>query len=199
MVEGSIGSRSGPGHSSGGFSSHGSSFGSSMNQYGSSYHHSGGYPIGGGRRVGGPPMLFAVLLAGKSDKTKKQLTIVGIIIALLGAISLIYGFTNFFSMGMTAILFTAAGWLMILGGGALVYACQLRRISSYIATETAPAVTTATHAVGEGFMGGVNQAGGIQINTTATQTKEIVKVKCPHCGYLDSEEAVFCSKCGNKI
>ena len=27
----------------------------------------------------------------------------------------------------------------------------------------------------------------------------VIKVRCPHCGYLESEDAVYCSKCGKSM
>ena len=27
----------------------------------------------------------------------------------------------------------------------------------------------------------------------------IIKVRCPHCGYLESEDAIYCSKCGKNM
>ena len=27
----------------------------------------------------------------------------------------------------------------------------------------------------------------------------IIKVRCPHCGYLESEDALYCSKCGKSM
>ena len=96
--------------------------------------------------------------------------------------------------------FFPLGGMLIMVGLVMIYYSQLRRITSYMATETAPAVTTTTHAAGDGLMTGINEAGGIKINmANQGATKEIIKVKCPHCGYLESEDAEFCSKCGNKI
>ena len=30
-------------------------------------------------------------------------------------------------------------------------------------------------------------------------TKGSIKIRCPHCGYLESEDALFCSKCGRRL
>jgi len=34
---------------------------------------------------------------------------------------------------------------------------------------------------------------------TQSIRSEIIKIKCPNCGYLENEDAKFCSKCGKKI
>jgi len=208
LLEDSIGGHSGIGSSYSGFSTSRSAFSGSQSPFRSTTNQYGYSPFGGTRgRAGGPPMLFAALLAGRSEKTKKRLTIVGIIMVIGGLLCAAYGFISFtinmtsfnFNQQMIYAILFPLGFFVFVIGLMLVYYCQLRRITSYIATETAPAVTTVTHAAGEGIMGGINEAGGIQINTTGAPQKEVIKIKCPHCGYLESEDATFCSKCGNKI
>lgn len=41
----------------------------------------------------------------------------------------------------------------------------------------------------------------ININHTGNGSggNTIIKVRCPHCGYLESEDAVYCSKCGKSM
>lgn len=84
---------------------------------------------------------------------------------------------------------------MIIPGLGLIYISQFRKVASYIATEASPAIETGSHAFGKGMGTGLKEAG---IGTSNTP-KEVIKIKCPHCGYLESEDAEFCSKCGKKI
>lgn len=41
----------------------------------------------------------------------------------------------------------------------------------------------------------------ININHTGngSEGNTVIKVRCPHCGYLESEDAVYCSKCGRSM
>ncbi len=41
----------------------------------------------------------------------------------------------------------------------------------------------------------------INVNHTGNNNSDntIIKVRCPHCGYLESEDAVYCSKCGRSM
>lgn len=41
----------------------------------------------------------------------------------------------------------------------------------------------------------------INVNHTGNGSggNTIIKVRCPHCGYLESEDAVYCSKCGKSM
>lgn len=105
-----------------------------------------------------------------------------------------------FQTGNARIFFFPFGLMMVMVGAVMLYYSQLRRATSYIAAETAPAVTITTHAAGQGLMTGITDAGGIKINTVGSDaTTEIIKIKCRHCGYHESIDAEFCSNCGNKI
>ena len=147
-------------------------------------------------------------------RSKKYMLILGIIFLIVGIVVILLGLTQFagifgtlggssfddMAQGashgfLSIIMFFLGGVLLIIGIG-LIYVSQIRRVTSYVATEASPAITTATHAVGKGVASGINEAGGINM---ASQTKEVVKVKCPHCGYLESEDATFCSKCGKNL
>lgn len=41
----------------------------------------------------------------------------------------------------------------------------------------------------------------ININHTGngSEGNTVIKVRCPHCGYLESEDALYCSKCGKSM
>jgi len=92
---------------------------------------------------------------------------------------------------MNSMLMFGAGGFMAVIGFALVGASLTRPVSKYYATEMDPALKIAAQSIGEGL----KESGAFE----SKQQKEIIKIKCPHCGYLESEDADFCSKCGKKI
>jgi len=119
---------------------------------------------------------------------KIVLRAIGIPLLIIGIIFVIIGFTSFSSSGF--MLFGLGGFLTVIGFG-LVSFSIVRPMSKYYATEASPAIEIAGESIGEGLKkSGFN---------TAQEQKQIIKVKCPHCGYLESEDAEFCSKCGKKI
>jgi hypothetical protein len=81
--------------------------------------------------------------------------------------------------------------LLGIGGFALRFG-MIRPVSSFIATEAAPAIQTAAAALG----GGLRQVG---FGAPAAPPAPEVRVKCRNCGYLETEDAEFCSKCGQRM
>ena len=57
-------------------------------------------------------------------------------------------------------------------------------------------ICVATEAAGEGIAKGINKGGGIKVSSSST---EKIMIKCRECGYLESIDAEFCSKCGKKM
>ena len=112
---------------------------------------------------------------------------VGLPLFVIGIILVIYSFVSF-SFGNMA-LFAVGGFMMVIGFGLLSFSL-VRPISKYYATEGSPAIKIASKSFGDGL-----KESGVLSNTK----KEIIKIKCPHCSYLESEDAEFCSKCGKKI
>ena len=152
-------------------------------------------------------------MSKKYSGVKKGMLIGGIILLIFGIILLIYGFLGFAgvhgssgegfdgineraSQGFSSIFSIAGGGFLTMIGLALIYISQIRRVTKYVATETAPAVTTVTEAAGEGIAKGINKSGGIKVSSQST---EKIMIKCRECGYLESIDAEFCSKCGKKI
>lgn len=81
------------------------------------------------------------------------------------------------------------GGMACLGLGAFLLRLGFLRLGAEIlATETAPAVEHSAGAVGRGL-----RAGGLG------QAVEVVKVKCRKCGFLESQDARFCSSCGKAV
>lgn len=68
----------------------------------------------------------------------------------------------------------------------------LKPVSEMVATETASAVEVSAGAVARGVKEGL---GG----STVFPSSIVVKVKCRACGYLESDDAKFCSSCRAEI
>jgi S-adenosylmethionine synthetase len=149
------------------------------------------------------------------SKHKKTMRVIGMPMLIIGIILTIVGFISFASphpddpkvgvdshkefgekmdrsanRHLTSMFMFGAGGLMIVFGFALVGTSAARPISKYYSTEMSPAMKIAAESIGEGL----KESGAF-----GAGQKEIIKIKCPHCGYLESEDADFCSKCGKKI
>lgn len=94
---------------------------------------------------------------------------------------------------------SVAGFGLIGFGVMLIWWTNIRRVATYMAVETAPAVSITSRALGSGLAEGINESGGIHMNGGGGKPSEVVKVKCRNCGYLDTEDADYCSKCGKKL
>lgn len=89
---------------------------------------------------------------------------------------------------MGLVLFSFLGMLFLVAGAVMARFGFMRPVAELTATETAGALEHAAGAAGRGLRGaglGAGREGG-----------EVVKVKCRGCGFLDSEDARFCSGCG---
>jgi hypothetical protein len=139
----------------------------------------------------------------------RQLTGLGIVLGLagvglfVGSTALMFSaFGNFPSdpfgsfgaitgaMALFSVLSILGMILIGLGAFALRFGL-IHPVASYVATEASPAITTAATALGRGLQQGM---GGAPIGGAAT-----VKVRCRNCGYLDSEDAKYCSKCAQAL
>jgi len=134
-------------------------------------------------------------MAKDYSKTKMIMRAIGIPLIIIGIILSIYGWTNFgtssFEDSSTYAMYFMLGSAMAVIGFILTYLSVFRHVANFYATEASPAIKTASHALGSGL----KESGVIG----STEQKEVVKVKCRHCGYLESEDAEFCSKCGQKV
>ena len=103
------------------------------------------------------------------------------------------GFESFTtSVAMSFVLSTIGLVLMAIGGFALRFGL-VRPVASYLAVEASPAIQTAAAALGSGLRGAGFGA------TPAAGSRSDVRVKCRNCGYLETEDAEFCSKCGQRM
>lgn len=107
-----------------------------------------------------------------------------------------FGFGGFGSMMASIMLSFVLGTIGIVLIGIGGYALRLgliRPVTGYVAVEAAPAIRTAAAALG----GGLHDAGFG--SGPATGARADVRVKCRNCGYLETEDAEFCSKCGQRL
>lgn len=135
------------------------------------------------------------------------LLIVGIGIAIFAVINLFSAFSSVPSLdnpddiGEQMGSFFLGGILLVVGfscisfGYKMFFVTHLRGIARYAAVETAPAAEIMTEAVAGGISKGFAKSGG----SPFSQEKEVIRIKCRNCGYLETEDADFCSKCGEKI
>ncbi len=86
--------------------------------------------------------------------------------------------------GLGMILFGIGGWALRLG--------LVRPVAGYVASEASPAIRVGAEALGEGLRSSMGPI-------TAASPATVVRVKCRNCGYLDTEDATYCSKCGQPL
>ena len=126
---------------------------------------------------------------------KDIMVAIGIPLIAVGAIISIIGWTSFgrgsFDSAPTYGMMFIGGAFMAMIGFSLLRLAFIRPVSKYVATEASPAMKIAGQSIGEGLKESGIVSGG--------QSKEVVKIKCRNCGYLDTEDAEFCSKCGKKL
>jgi hypothetical protein len=132
------------------------------------------------------------------------LLVVGIIIAIIGLVTIVGGgflagpATTSFGTMATGMFATFIGFSMAGTGTFLLYLSFLGSVASFYAEETKPAIRTVGEGAGEGLATGIRKGGGIRTEGERGG-KDVVKVKCRECGYLDTEDATYCSNCGKKL
>lgn len=162
------------------------------------------------------------------ESKRQTMTILGIILIIAGGILLIVGITTFAqpfttssreffadpdgvmdrnsSAGFGGIAMIGLGGFAAMIGISLLTFANRGKIARYQAGEIAPvAKDTFNYVAKESSEGVKHLAGAIAEGVRSSQSappntpKEVVKVKCRSCGYLESEDAVFCSSCGKQI
>ncbi len=127
-------------------------------------------------------------------RTGILMAVLGAIMFFLGAIAGFLGMINadsgtspliaFGGFGVTALgIFTGAIGMF------LINLTLLRPLGDIVATETQGAIEVTASALGRGL-----SSGGI-----GGSTQQVIRIRCPSCGYLESEDAKFCSGCGGGI
>ncbi len=149
------------------------------------------------------------------ESKKQNLRLLGMVLFVVGGGLLIIGVASIFS-AMTAPTdwdnFSASssqrmgnfiiGAILLSVGSAcagagykLYFVTHIRGLARYTAVETAPAAEIMTEAIGSGLSRGFVKEG----DSPFSQGKEVIRIKCRNCGYLETEDADFCSKCGEKV
>ncbi|MCK4847704.1 MAG: zinc ribbon domain-containing protein [Candidatus Heimdallarchaeota archaeon] len=150
----------------------------------------------------------------KSTKRKLKtisfiLLTVGGLLIVIGGMSILTSFSSFpdmnsmdsFQLGEFIGGFAVGGFALVIGFAMFAFGIQLfmtanaRAIAKYAATETAPAVSITTEAVASGLSKGL-KGSGVGLGSS---DREVIKIKCRNCGYLETEDADFCSKCGERM
>ncbi|MFW3145585.1 MAG: hypothetical protein ACMUIE_02090 [Thermoplasmatota archaeon] len=136
------------------------------------------------------------------------LLIIGVIVELTG---LILFFSLFFMddpipfwRAPVGIILMAAGGFMTMIGLVMLWNAYIGKFAKYYSTEMKGAYSKAGDGLGYGFAHGARRAGAFNLGSPANSrggygSREVVKVRCRSCGYLDSEDARFCSKCGKRL
>ncbi|MBN2154840.1 MAG: hypothetical protein JW776_02195 [Candidatus Lokiarchaeota archaeon] len=138
------------------------------------------------------------LLREKIGKRGKRFIIAGLFVLVGGIVLFIVGISvNDFNLSPA--LAVPGGFMTVIGFGIaavglqFLFASKTGKITKFFATETAPAMKTTSEAVTDGFASGLKKHG------MGIGEKEVIKVKCRNCGYLETEDAEFCSKCGQPM
>lgn len=178
----------------------------------SSFRHHGHHA--GALRVGG----YGAHRGVQNRSTKIALRIIGAILLIIGLIIVLIGASqqsstamgneDWFEQSSAGMFKIFGGLVLIIIGAILLYVSFIRRVASYYAEELSPALETATDAVGAGITRGIQRSGGIKLDiqtsgqaqhSSPVEPREVIKIKCRSCGYLETEDADFCSKCGKKM
>ena len=145
----------------------------------------------------------------KENARRKGRTLMGIggLLVIVGFAVMIWGIIDIVNLGLGDMDFSFMLKIIIGGGvagigaiplGVGVYfymASKMEKISKFYSRATAPAAKYTTEQVTDGLATGLKKHGmGI-----GTGGKEVIKVRCPHCDYLETEDAEFCSKCGQAM
>ncbi len=133
-------------------------------------------------------------------KRSKSLLISGVIVLIVAItmIALSFVFSDFgpnLALMFPAFFGLFIGSVLCMIGFYLWYATKMEKISGYVSKATGDSAKYSTEKVTDGFATGLEKHG----MSIGGGGKEIVKVKCRNCGYLETEDAEFCSKCGQTI
>ncbi|MHA1111880.1 MAG: hypothetical protein ACTSRE_12305 [Promethearchaeota archaeon] len=141
-------------------------------------------------------------MKAKLKKRSRTLLIFGVLVLITAftMISLSFVFSDF---GPNPALMFPAMFLLFIGfvlcaiGFQLWYATKIDKISRYMSKATGDSVKYSTEKVTDGFATGLEKH-GMGLGGLGGG-KEVVKVKCRNCGYLETEDAKFCSKCSEPL
>lgn len=106
---------------------------------------------------------------------------------------------NSFSDAKNGWIMIAVGAPMFVVGSVLVRFSFLGTVAKYVANESRDAVSIAGDSAGVGLSRGIRRGGGIPLTHMDKGGGDGIKIRCRKCGYLDSEDAKFCSRCGSRL
>jgi hypothetical protein len=146
----------------------------------------------------------------KENARRKGRTLItfGLLIVVVGLAILIWGFTAIsFDISDPGSFDTSFIWKVAVGGGLAAIgimpfaigmyfymASKMDKIAKFYSRATGGAMKYSTENVADGFASGLSKHG-----MSIGGGKEVVKIKCRNCGYLETEDAEFCSKCGQTM
>lgn len=153
---------------------------------------------------------------------RRQISIVSVLLFVVGLSVLAYGLMQFSSgflrpsseffadpnrvmdedrrSGFTGILCMFAGGVTLMFAVRALFYARAGSILRYAAAETAPVAKDTFNYLADETQEGVQKlAGAVAKGRTASGGGEVIKVRCRQCGYLESEDAKFCSGCGRGI
>jgi hypothetical protein len=137
-------------------------------------------------------------IKAKLRKRSKIFLTVGILVFLVGIILIILSFV-FSDFGFNSALMFPAFFVLFIGsslsviGFYLWYVTKMDKISGYFSKATGDSASYTTNKITDGF------ATGLEKHGMGIGSKEVIKVRCRNCEYLETEDAEFCSKCGKAI
>ncbi len=103
------------------------------------------------------------------------------------------------SDGFSGVLFFGLGSLAAAVGLSLLVFAQRGRLARYAAGEVAPVVKDTFNYLAHESKEGLAEVGAALAGGPKAQAREVVKVKCRSCGYLESDDAKFCSSCAKPL
>jgi uncharacterized protein YacL len=129
-------------------------------------------------------------------KRSKKLFTAGAVVAVIGVIfiilSIIYAdFGPNFAFLFPGVFTIFIAIVLCMIGFQLYWATKVDKISNYMSKATGGSAKYTTEKVTDGFATGLEKHG----MSIGGGGKEVVKVKCRNCGYLETEDAKFCSQC----
>lgn len=98
------------------------------------------------------------------------------------------GEPGWFESSPPSMVWPILGIILFAVGGFLAKFAFAKPVSEVLATETVGAVQVTGAALGRGLKEGL---GAVPVST--------IKVKCRKCGFLESEDAKYCSRCRSKL
>jgi hypothetical protein len=151
--------------------------------------------------------------------TRRQISAISVVLLVVGLAIATYGLMRFGSNflrpsseffadpervmdesranGFIGIISMFVGGMMAMFGAKGMFFARAGTVLRYAAAETAPVATDTFDYLADETQGGVEKV--TRAIRKGTGGGEVIKVRCRACGYLESEDAKFCSGCGKSI